>query len=108
MPGGVGAMMDVIIKDRNQVVMDDLARAIKEPGIRTVAIIYGAGHLPDMEKRLADQLGYHETGEKWFTAIDVDLAKTGMSAAEVKQVRELIRTTIKRQIKAAKRAAEGK
>jgi hypothetical protein len=88
--------------------MDDLARAIKEPGIRTEAIINGAGHLPDMEKRLADQLGYHETGEKWFTAIDVDLAKTGMSAAEVKQVRELIRTTIKRQIKAAKRAAEGK
>lgn len=108
MPGGLGAMMDVIIKDRNQVVMDDLAGAIKEPGVKSVAIIYGAGHLPDMERRLAERFGYRESGENWFTAIDVSLAKTGMSAPQARQVRQMLQKQIQVQIKAAKRAAEQK
>ena len=96
--------MEVIIQDRNQVVMDDLAAAMKEtPAPKEIAIIYGAGHLPDMEERLLERFNYKESGVEWRTAIVVDLKKTGMTPEEIRQVRTMMRTTIERQIKAAKK-----
>lgn len=105
LPGNMGAMMDVIIKDRNQVVMDDLTALIKnEPGIKTVGIIYGAGHLPDLEERLANQLGYHAAGDQWFTAITVDVTKTGMGVKQANQMRDMMKSMMQKQMKAAKKA----
>jgi len=105
LPGNMGAMMDVIIKDRNQVVMDDLAAVIKnEPNIKTIGIIYGAGHLPDMEERLASQLGYHQTGEQWFTAITVDVTKTGMGVKEANRIRDMMKSMMQKQVKGLKKS----
>ncbi len=106
MPGGMGAMLNVIIKDRNQVVMDDLDQALKErPPHKDIAIIYGAGHLPDMEQRLTERFGYKESGVQWFAAIVVDLKKTGLTPAQVKTTREMLKNQIQRQIKIAKQQA---
>jgi len=105
MPGEMGAMMEVIINDRNQVVMDDLAAIVeKEPGVESVGIIYGAGHLPDMEERMAEQLGYKYESDEWFTAISVDVTKTGMSVKQATQMRNNMKKMIAQQLKAAKKA----
>jgi len=100
MPGNMGAMMDVIIKDRNEVVVHDLAALIKnEPDVKTVAIIYGAGHLPDMEERIVNELGYRDAGEQWFTAITVDVTKTGMSVKEASRMRGTMKKMLQMQMK---------
>jgi hypothetical protein len=59
----------VLLSGRNQVAMDVLAAQI-EKGKRNLAIFYGAGHMPDFEKRLLKS-GYKKTSEQWLTAWDI-------------------------------------
>ena len=100
---GMEHMMDVIIKDRNEVVMDDLARIIeKEKDIKTVGIIYGGGHMPDLEKHLAE-MGYHEQSVQWLDAISVDLPKNKADAAQLETMREMVRSALDEQVKQAKK-----
>ncbi len=106
MPGGGGGInmqsfMDVIINDRNKVVIDDLAAIIEaEPGIKTVGVIYGAGHLPDLEDRLVRDLNYRYDSDEWFTAITVDVTDTGMSVKQATSMRKSMKKMIEQQIKA--------
>lgn len=112
--GGIGgkmgaelaASMDVIVKDRNAVVVDDLTRIIAdEPDVKTVGIIYGGGHMPDLEERLA-ALGYHEDPARirWFDCISVDVKNSGVDPAQVQMMRESIRSTIRRMSRQPARA----
>lgn len=57
----------VIIGERNRVAMDELEAAFRE-GCSKVAIFYGSGHLPDMDRRLRQQFGLVPTGINWRTA----------------------------------------
>lgn len=57
----------VIIGERNRVAMDELEAAFKE-GCSKVAIFYGSGHLPDMDRRLREQFCLVPTGINWRTA----------------------------------------
>ncbi len=97
------AFSEVIIGERNQVVIDDLAHLVKtETGVKSVAIFYGAAHLPDMEKRLVEQLGYESTDRvNWNRAVEVDLKESAVSKREVAQVRLMIRRMIRQMQKAA-------
>lgn len=82
----------VLIDQRNQVVMDDLRAIVqREHDVKSVAIFYGAAHMPDLAERLAEQLGYQPDGEQWFTAFEVDLTKTVLSPAQVQSLRVMIR-----------------
>jgi hypothetical protein len=100
MGGEMGKMMDVIIKDRNRVVLDDLAKVMRdEPDVKTIGIIYGAGHLPDMERHLKEDLGFKEAGETWFTAITVDVSDADMTPADARDMRKMIKAQIERQVK---------
>jgi hypothetical protein len=56
-----------IITERNKKAFEVLDKQLKE-GKKKVAVFYGAGHLPDMEKRLADDFGLKREGETWLTA----------------------------------------
>jgi hypothetical protein len=104
MPGEMGRIMDVIVKDRNQVVLDDLVGVLEhEPDKKNIAVIYGAGHMPDLEARLAE-LGFAEDKAVWFNAITVDLDKTGMSRQQTDSLRSMLRDSIKDQAKILKRA----
>ena len=55
----------VIVTERNKVVMKVLDRELKKN--RSLAIFYGAGHMPDLEKRLLAD-GFKRTDESWLTA----------------------------------------
>lgn len=89
-------LMKVIIEDRNQVVIDDLARIIKErPNLKSIGVIYGAGHLPDLARRLEEQLGYTHKGGKWLTAIRVDLDAEGITDEEMEMTRRMMAMQMK-------------
>lgn len=101
--GNAAGFMKVLIDDRNAVVVADLERIIEtEPDVRTVGILYGAGHLADLEARLV-QLGYKPVADEWFAAITVDLAASGMTQDQAAAMRKMMRTSIERQLKAAQR-----
>lgn len=56
-----------IITERNKkcfAVLDQQLQA----GKKSIAIFYGAGHFPDMEKRLAADYGLERASEQWLTA----------------------------------------
>lgn len=59
----------VIIAERNKVVMEKLAEQ-RQAGRKKVAVFYGAGHFPDMEKRLLEA-GFKRGPARWMTAWDI-------------------------------------
>ena len=89
---GMGDIMKVIVEDRNQVVLADLQKVLTtEPKNKTIAIFYGAGHFPGMEKSLITD--FHMTpGElHWTPAITIDLKAAGITMAQARQYKEVIR-----------------
>ena len=66
----------VIVTERNRVVMRVLNRELKKRANQNLAIFYGAGHLPDLEKRLLDSGFKRETGV-WMTAWDIQDPEPG-------------------------------
>ena len=72
----------VIICDRNQVVLDDLHGIIEsEPNVKSVGIIYGGAHMPDLEARLR-KLGYQQESMEWTDTITARLPKTVLEKAQ--------------------------
>lgn len=63
--GGLG-FGSVLIRERNQVAVQVLQRELAK-GRRSLAIFYGAAHLPDLHKRLI-ALGFEPTGQDWLVA----------------------------------------
>lgn len=98
-PGKMGAMMDVIVNDRNEVVLRDLKRIVEtEPGVRTIGVIYGAGHLPGIERSLRSDLGYEPAGDQYVAAIRVTPGEAGMSRDEIASLRNMMSRMVKSQM----------
>ena len=94
MPGNMTAIFDVIVKQRNQVVIDTLKDTLKEDHYgpdSTIAVIYGAGHLNDLEKRLVEQCHYKPIGGFWVPAMQVNLTESGLTKEQIKMVRSMIK-----------------
>lgn len=105
---GMGGLMSVILHDRNAAVMDDLESVLREqPDLDTIAIFYGAGHLPDLQRRLA-ALGFQPSGDEWVPAIGVTLADAGLSPAQAKSMREMMRRSIEQQVNRARPKGESR
>ena len=67
---GLGSSLNqLLITDRNKAAMDVLNSEI-EKGQTKIGIFYGAAHMPDFEKRLAD-LGLKKTRQAWVEAWDL-------------------------------------
>ena len=64
-----GEKGSVIIAERNKVVIEKLEEQMKA-GRKKVAVFYGAGHYPDLEKRLIG-MGFRQTRHEWRTAWDI-------------------------------------
>ena len=56
-----------LITERNRKALKVLSRQL-EAGKKRLGIFYGAGHLPDMEKRLLEDFGLREVRSRWLTA----------------------------------------
>jgi hypothetical protein len=89
-------LLDVLIARRNQRVVDDLKKALKEVGRKgSVSVFYGTGHMPEMETRLRKELHYRPVEDVWFSAISVNLTAAGISPSELEFIRGFIRSQMK-------------
>ena len=59
-----------LISERNKVALAGLREQVKL-GKRRIAIFYGAGHLPDLERRLLTKFGLKRDSERWLLAWDL-------------------------------------
>ena len=91
------AMHAVIVEGRNQVVIEYLKDTIaKHPGYKDIAIFYGAGHMPGLEESLIE-MGYTPAGDHWIPAMSVDPKDTGLSDAQIKMMRNMIKNSLQQQ-----------
>ncbi len=58
-----------LLEGRNEKCLEVLAREV-EKGRKKLGIYYGAAHLPHMEKRLVEDLGWQKVGHEWLVAWD--------------------------------------
>lgn len=97
LPDGIREVMRVLIQERNRKVHEDtLAWLGKESAPESLAIFYGAGHMPDLERLLRNSPGVRAGRTQWFTAFDVDPDAAGLSASQ----QALIRGLVDRQVQA--------
>jgi hypothetical protein len=69
--GGLGQTLGtILIADRNKAAIKALQKELAK-GKKKIAIFYGAAHMPDMEKRLREELGLKRQHEEWLTAWDL-------------------------------------
>jgi len=72
---GEAAVHSVILGDRNAAAMVALTEALSS-GAKSVAVFYGAAHLPDLERRLTG-MGMRRTGTAWLPAWSISLPLPG-------------------------------
>ncbi|HYR59097.1 MAG TPA: hypothetical protein VEO95_10720 [Chthoniobacteraceae bacterium] len=89
-------LFDVILTQRNAVVIRDLRAQLArlKPG-QSVAVFYGAAHMDEIAQRLRDELHYAPVKTEWDTAFSASSAQSGIDAAQVRMMLDLLRTQLK-------------
>ncbi len=72
----------IFIQERNKKVITDLKDVQKVVPNGSIAILYGAGHMVDLERRLRSELAYRPVGEAWLPALSI-------SAREIRLARSI-------------------
>ena len=75
-PGMDPATEAIILKARNRTVVDALAAASATPQPpSSIAVFYGAKHMPDLQATLVEKYGYRLDEKRWFPAATADPKK---------------------------------
>ena len=91
LPPQLARLFKVIIHSRNQKVVFDIEKALKQPAPPgSIAVFYGAGHMDDLERRVREQLNYKPDGDAWLPAFNVDTKSSGISQFEVNMIRFMV------------------
>jgi len=91
LPDGFQRLLRVLIDERNKVVVDDLQAALRQrPRPRSIAVLYGAGHMNDLDQRLRRALHYRRTETRWLPAFTVNPRQAGLTDQELEMTRRLI------------------
>ncbi len=95
LPPQMEDLLSVLLQRRNQKVFHDLNANLRDLGSNdSIAVFFGTGHMPDLERRLRSDLHYRPGRQMWLTAFSVNLAKTGITPAEVQFIRNLVRSQL--------------
>ncbi len=95
LPPDMKQLLEVLLQRRNEKVLGDLRTDLKRVGPRgSIAVFYGTGHMPDLERRLRQDFRYRPADQRWLTAFSVNLARAGVSQSE----RELLHRLIRQQL----------
>jgi hypothetical protein len=99
-------LMEVILDRRNEVVTAEMKRIceMKQPP-GSVAVFYGAAHMPQIEQHLVEKLGYRRDAVQWLTAFGIDTKKEGLSPAMVATIRRSLRGRLQKMRQPASRPA---
>jgi hypothetical protein len=95
-------LVEVLIDERNKKVIEDLREVLAEPDHATVGVVYGAAHMPDLERRLVEELGYEPSSEQWIPAMRLPLERVGISRYE----RLMLKAQLIRQMKAMREMSD--
>lgn len=94
-PPDMKRLLEVLIHERNKAVVEDLKFELKQARRQdSIAIFYGAGHLPDLEQRLRTELRYRPAEDLWHAAFAVNPAEAGLSSFELSFLQSLLRTQL--------------
>ena len=97
---GMRKFMRALLEDRNAIVFRDLRKVLKQKKPpKSIVVFYGAAHMPDLEERIVEKLGFKPAGDEWLTAFGVNPKKAGLSAFEVGLVRKMIRVQLQQALK---------
>jgi len=80
----------VILDRRNDVAFNALRERLASKDLASIAVFYGAAHMPDLERRLRRD-GWTKTDEQWFEGFSLDPAASGLDAASVEEFRRMLR-----------------
>lgn len=88
-------LVEVILVRRNDVAMEELRdRLARRERPASVAVFYGAAHMPDLEQRLLGE-GWRRVAEEWFPAISADPAAAGLGDADSQWIQQFIRDAMR-------------
>lgn len=91
LPPSMAELMHVIVIDRNKVVIEDLRNVLAQREVpASIAVVYGAGHMSDLERRLVGECGYRHVGGFWIAAMSVHPRSAGLSKVEIDAMRRMI------------------
>ncbi len=99
-----GDFFERIIDGRNEVVIDAVREAsIGEDAPGSIAVFYGAGHMPGIEKTLVEEDGYRVSETMWLPAIVVDYDSSGIPPRQGAFFRSMISRSIDQQVRTMRR-----
>ena len=91
------ALEEVLLDLRNERAMEVLWEEVAELDRgQTIALLYGAGHLPGLVTILESQGDWEVVDTKWLPAIELDLTTSPLTKTEVDMLRGWIRNFAKR------------
>ena len=101
-------LFDVLLTERNAIVMRDLrAQIARHKAGETIAVFYGAAHMTDIAKRLREELHYKPATQQWDTAFTADPSKSALPPAQLKMMLDMVRAQMKQGLpKPDKKGAE--
>lgn len=81
----------VIIGDRNTALLNDLAAAMEiAEELSSIGVLYGAGHMPDLSRRLHSRFGYVPVEDRWFKTMTVDPSASLIGEKDLKRMRVML------------------
>ena len=84
-------LAQVIIVDRNTELLRDLAATIGiAEDLSTIGVLYGAGHMSDLSKRLHAEFGYEPVEDRWFESMVVDPSASLLSEKDLKRMKVML------------------
>jgi hypothetical protein len=96
LPPELKELLGVLLQKRNEKVLSDLESELPQIGRHgSIAIFFGTGHMPDLERRLRSEFKYRPGQEIWFTAFQVDLAKAKIAPSERAFIENLVNWQLK-------------
>jgi len=103
---GMARLMQALLSARNEAVLKRIARELRAPRPpKSIAVFYGAGHIPLLSQAICARLGYRPAGDMWRTAFKADPQAAGLSRFEVELLRGMIRFQF-RQLRQAARQGQ--
>ena len=94
---GMEKFMRIALEKRNAIVIRDIRKMLKSKDEhRDVVVFYGAAHMPDLERQLAEEFGFAPVAEKWLPAFGVNPKEAGLSDLEVNLVRNMIKMQLRK------------